>query len=47
MKYVKMDSFGWVNYTFITPHTQCELGKVIGRGVHIYIQNLVVDNEVI
>ena len=25
------------NYSLITPHAQRERGKVIGRGVHIYI----------
>ena len=27
----------YLNNIFITPHAQRERGKVIGRGVHIYI----------
>ena len=32
----KMTSHNSIGYIVITPHAQCERGKVIGRGVHIY-----------
>ena len=33
----KREAFIPIKGTFITPHAQREWGKVIGRGVHIYI----------
>ena len=33
----KSEAFIPIKGTFITPHAQRERGKVIGRGVHIYI----------
>ena len=34
----KSDAVNWIDYhSFITPHAQRERGKVIDRGVHIYI----------
>ena len=37
----KREAFIPIKGTFITPHAQREWGKVIGRGVHIYIYMLV------
>ena len=31
------NSTGLRNFPLFTPHAQCERGKVIGCGVHIYI----------
>ena len=36
-KYVHTRTFFLLVYWFVTPHAQRERGKVIGRGVHIYI----------
>ena len=33
----KVKEYNKINYTIVTPHAQRERGKVIGRGVHIYI----------